>query len=76
MNTHGRRDGPAYRTCAAGADLLIHESFQSPAVYARATGLPLETALKLTKLGHTSPTRWAGSSSSPRRGWGRSGTST
>ena len=29
---------------AAGADLLIHECFQSPAVFARATGLPLETA--------------------------------
>jgi ribonuclease Z len=40
---------------AAGADLLIHECFQSPAVFARATGLPLETAVRLTKLAHTVP---------------------
>jgi ribonuclease Z len=40
---------------AAGADLLIHECFQSPAVFARATGLPLETALNLTRLAHTVP---------------------
>jgi ribonuclease BN (tRNA processing enzyme) len=40
---------------AAGADLLIHECFQSPAVFARATGLPLETATNLTRLGHTIP---------------------
>jgi ribonuclease Z len=40
---------------AAGADLLIHECFQSPAVYARATGLPLDTALKITRLAHTVP---------------------
>ena len=40
---------------AAGADLLIHECFQSPAVYARATGLPLETAVKITSLAHTIP---------------------
>jgi ribonuclease Z len=40
---------------AAGADLLIHECFQSPAVYARATGLPLETALNITRLAHTIP---------------------
>ncbi len=40
---------------AAGADLLIHECFQSPAVYARATGLPLETALNITRLAHTVP---------------------
>jgi len=40
---------------AAGADLLIHECFQSPAVFARATGLPLETAVNLTRLGHTVP---------------------
>ena len=40
---------------AAGADLLIHECFQSPAVFARATGLPLETAVNLTRLAHTIP---------------------
>jgi ribonuclease Z len=40
---------------AAGADLLIHECFQSPAVFARATGLPLETAVQLTRLAHTIP---------------------
>jgi ribonuclease Z len=40
---------------AAGADLLIHECFQSPAVFARATGLPLEVAKNLTRLGHTIP---------------------
>ncbi len=40
---------------AAGADLLIHECFQSPAVFARATGLPLETAVNLTRLAHTVP---------------------
>lgn len=42
---------------AAGADLLIHECFQSPAVYARATGLPLETALNITRLAHTIPSQ-------------------
>jgi ribonuclease Z len=40
---------------ASGADLLIHECFQSPAVFARATGLPLETAVNLTRLAHTVP---------------------
>lgn len=40
---------------AVGADLLIHECFQSPAVYARATGLPLETAVNITRLAHTVP---------------------
>jgi ribonuclease Z len=40
---------------ATGADLLIHECFQSPAVFARATGLPLETALNITSLAHTIP---------------------
>jgi ribonuclease Z len=40
---------------AAGADLLIHECFQSPAVFARATGLPLETAVNLTRFAHTIP---------------------
>jgi ribonuclease Z len=40
---------------AEGADLLIHECFQSPVVFARATGLPLEVAVNLTRLGHTVP---------------------
>jgi ribonuclease Z len=40
---------------AAGADLLIHECFQSPAVFARATGLPVDTALQITRLAHTIP---------------------
>jgi ribonuclease Z len=40
---------------ASGADLLIHECFQSPAVYARATGLPPETAQRITRLAHTVP---------------------
>jgi ribonuclease Z len=40
---------------ATGADLLIHECFQSPAVLARAAGLPLETAVNLTRLAHTIP---------------------
>jgi len=40
---------------AVGADLLIHECSQSPAVFARATGLPLETALQITRLAHTIP---------------------
>jgi ribonuclease Z len=40
---------------AVGADLLVHECFQSPAVYARATGLPLETAQRITRLAHTVP---------------------
>ena len=40
---------------ATGADLLIHECFQSPAVFARATGLPIETALQITSLAHTIP---------------------
>jgi ribonuclease Z len=40
---------------AQGADLLIHECFQSPAVFARATGLPLEVAVNLTRLAHTVP---------------------
>jgi ribonuclease Z len=38
-----------------GADLLIHECFQSPEVFAKATGLPLETALQITSLAHTIP---------------------
>jgi ribonuclease Z len=40
---------------AVGADLLIHECFQSPRVFARATGLPLVTALQITRLAHTIP---------------------
>ena len=40
---------------AQGADLLIHECFQSPAVFARATGLPLETATQLLRFAHTIP---------------------
>jgi ribonuclease Z len=40
---------------ATGADLLIHECFQSPAVFAHATGLALETALQITRLAHTIP---------------------
>ena len=40
---------------AAGADLLIHECFQSPAVFARAEGIPLETAQRITRLAHTVP---------------------
>jgi ribonuclease Z len=40
---------------AVGADLLIHECFQSPAVAAKALGLPLETAVHVTKAAHTIP---------------------
>ena len=40
---------------AQGADLLIHECFQSPVVVAQATGLPLETARHITRLAHTVP---------------------
>jgi ribonuclease Z len=40
---------------AVGADLLIHECFQSPAVFAQATGLSLETANHITRLAHTIP---------------------
>jgi ribonuclease Z len=40
---------------AVGADLLIHESFQTPAVAAKALGLTLETAVQVTKAGHTIP---------------------
>jgi ribonuclease Z len=42
---------------ATGADLLIHESFQSPAIAARAWGVPLETALLVTKSAHTIPSQ-------------------
>ena len=44
---------------AAGADLLIHESFQSPAVAAKAWGVPLETALRVTESAHTIPGQMA-----------------
>jgi ribonuclease Z len=40
---------------ADGADLLIHECFQSPKVFAAATGLPLETALQITSVAHPIP---------------------
>jgi ribonuclease Z len=40
---------------AAGADLLIHECFQSPKVAAKSLGLPLETTVAVTKAGHTIP---------------------
>jgi ribonuclease Z len=40
---------------ATGADLLIHECFQSPAVAAVASGLPLETVQELLKAAHTIP---------------------
>jgi ribonuclease Z len=40
---------------AAGADLLIHECFQSPGVVAADMGLPLETALQVLKAAHTIP---------------------
>jgi ribonuclease Z len=40
---------------AEGVDLLIHECFQSPKVFAAAAGLPLETALQITSLAHTIP---------------------
>jgi ribonuclease Z len=40
---------------AAGADLLIHECFQSPRLVAAAMGQPLETALQLLKAAHTIP---------------------
>ena len=40
---------------ATGADLLIHECFQSPAVAAAAFGLPLPTVETLLKAAHTIP---------------------
>lgn len=40
---------------AASADLLIHECFQSPMVSAKAMRLTLETAVRVTKTGHTIP---------------------
>jgi ribonuclease Z len=55
---------------AEGADLLIHECFQSPAVYARSTGLPLETAMNITSMAHTIPVQMGKilSMTSPRMG--------
>jgi ribonuclease Z len=40
---------------ATGADLLIHECFQSPSVAAAASGLPLEKVQELLKAAHTVP---------------------
>ncbi len=40
---------------ATGADLLIHECFQSPVVAAAASGLPLPTVQALLKAAHTIP---------------------
>jgi len=40
---------------ATGADLLIHECFQSPSVAAAAFGLPLEKVQELLKAAHTVP---------------------
>lgn len=40
---------------AVGADLLIHECFQSPRVAAAAMGLPLDTARHVLKAAHTIP---------------------
>ena len=40
---------------ATGADLLIHECFQSPSVAATAFGLPLEKVQELLKAAHTIP---------------------
>ncbi len=40
---------------AVGADLFIHECFQSPAVFAQTSGLSLETAIQITRLAHTIP---------------------
>ncbi len=40
---------------ATGADLLIHECFQSPSVVAAAMSLPLETAVHVLKAAHTIP---------------------
>ena len=61
---------------AHGADLLIHECFQSPAVFARATGLSLETAVQLTRLAHTVPEQMGRTSIVRGHGWQPSGTST
>jgi ribonuclease Z len=40
---------------AAGADLLIHECFQSPRLVAAAAGMTLEVALQVLKAAHTIP---------------------
>ena len=40
---------------AQGADLLIHECFQSPAIVAKMTGLDLEIAERVVKSAHTIP---------------------
>jgi ribonuclease Z len=40
---------------ATGADLLIHECFQSPEVFAQSEGIPLETAQQITSQAHTIP---------------------
>lgn len=40
-----------------GADLLIHETFQSPAIAAKAWNVPVETALMVTKSAHTIPSQ-------------------
>lgn len=40
---------------ARGADLLIHECFQSPVVVSKMAGLPLEIAEKVVKSAHTVP---------------------
>jgi ribonuclease Z len=40
---------------AEGADLLIHECFQSPAVFAQARGLPLAAVSQALRLAHTVP---------------------
>jgi ribonuclease Z len=42
---------------ATGADLLIHETFQSPAIAAKAWNVPVETALMVTKSAHTIPSQ-------------------
>ncbi|MBA5847777.1 MBL fold metallo-hydrolase [Gordonia amicalis] len=39
-----------------GADLLIHETFPSPGIYARKAGVPPEFAEKIVNGAHTSPT--------------------
>jgi len=40
---------------ARGVDLLIHESFPPPALYAEKTGYPLSTAKTIATVVHTSP---------------------
>jgi ribonuclease Z len=40
---------------ATGADLLIHECFQSPAVFAAASGLPLPAVQQALRAAHTIP---------------------